>query len=494
MRLPSKQTLLWLAIPLAFVLLVVLFYPFRYRIEFDTDEGVNAIKAMMVLRGYDLYREIWSDQPPLFTYLLAAWFSALGLRLTAGRLLVLLLSAGLIGLAAAYLRRNWSLLAAAIAGLLLALLPFYLRLSVSMMIGLPAIALAMASFYALAEWHARPSHLRLAASALLLGLSILTKAITAVLAPIWLIGIVIAAARDPRLRSGGGSRWIPPAIWVAVLGAVTGAALLLIVGPENLDQLFNVHLEAARSLDLEPLRGRRTLASYLSESWPLFVLAAIGAVQAVRSRKWTALYLAGWVVAGYALLRFTGPTWYHHQLLVTVPAAILASIAIATGVEDLRSRSLRGAGATRFALSLISLVLALFFLAERSPGTVEGLDARLPNLNGIPPAEEGQERALLAAMGDHASEAHWLYTDRPIFAFLTQLPVPPNLAVITQKRLLTEDLTDAEIAETLEAYAPEMILNARFVLPVVSEYMRSRNFSRIDETLKYRLYLQRNPP
>jgi hypothetical protein len=130
----------------------------------------------------------------------------------------------------------------------------------------------------------------------------------------------------------------------------------------------------------------------------------------------------------------------------------------------------------------------------RGPGTVEGFATGLPNLRGPAPFDEEDERSLLAAINDHADEVTWFYTDRPIFAFLAGLPVPPNLAVMTQKRMLTGSLTEEDIAATLDAYAPEMILNARFVLPVVDEYMRTRNYGRIDETIKYRLYLRRSSP
>jgi hypothetical protein len=86
-----------------------------------------------------------------------------------------------------------------------------------------------------------------------------------------------------------------------------------------------------------------------------------------------------------------------------------------------------------------------------------------------------------------------MFTDRPILAFLSGIPVPPNLAVISKKRLQTGELTDDEVLATLEAYSPEMILKGRFDIPAVDEYMRIRNFVRIDETLKYRLYLRRTP-
>jgi hypothetical protein len=89
LRRPSRSELVWAAIPVVFVLVVLLFFPFRFRIEFDADEGINAIKAMMVLRGYHLYSQIWSDRPPVFTVLLASWLRWSRPTSHAGRLMVL---------------------------------------------------------------------------------------------------------------------------------------------------------------------------------------------------------------------------------------------------------------------------------------------------------------------------------------------------------------------------------------------------------------------
>lgn len=490
-RLPARSDLAWAAVPLVFALLVVLFFPFRYRIEFDTDEGINAIKAMMVLRGYPLYSEVWSDQPPLFTFLLASWFRVFGLRLTAGRALVLLFSMGLIAAGTGYLRKTWGWLAGACGAVILVVLPYYPRLSVSMMIGLPAIALAVASFYLLAEWQARPSLGRLLACALLLGLSILTKGFTVFLVPIWFIGIMVTVARSPAEGRQRRLRWTGLIAWLATLGVVAAAGIL-VVGPDNLSQLVSVHLQSAQSESFPVSPTHPSLEFYLAESLPLFALAVVGTWRAVRLRKWSDLYLAGWIVAGYGLLAANHPSWYHHQLLLTVPAALLASPAIATSIDDVRRRAPRRPITAAFALSLACLALFLAFLVERVPETLDGLDARLPNFTGPRPGEES-ERNLLAAMSDYAGQTRWLFTDRPIFAFLTGLPVPPGLSVISQKRLFTGDLTEEEIAAALEDYSPEMILNARFPLAAVQEYMRTRNFFRIDSSLRYRLYFRRSP-
>jgi len=493
LRLPTRQTMLWAAVSLGLAAVIVLFFPFRYRIEFDADEGVNAIKAMMVLRGYRLYADIWSDQPPLFTYLLAGWFRVFGLRAVVGRGLVLLFSTALVSLGASYLRRFWGGLAAVCALGTFLLLPFFPRLSVSMMIGLPAISLAFASFYALARWHEGHRLPWLLISALLLGLSILTKGFTFILAPIWFLGIILSVRGREAREKPGAKAWTGPALWLGLLVLIGVTAAVGLVGVGNLDQLVDVHLQAGQTEAFEVSSTHPPLGYYLSESMTLFLLAAAGAWTAVRRRSWTALYLAAWIVVGYVLLAVNNPAWYHHQLLLTVPATVLASIAVATSIRDLAGIRNRPSTPLGVVGNLACVGLFLAFLSVRVPGTLDGLDVRLPNFRGPSPGEEA-ERELLGVMGNHVAETHWLYTDRPMFAFLTQLPVPPNLAVITSKRLLTGRLTEEEVLRTLEEYKPEMILNARFSLPAVQEYMRTRNYARIDSTMKYRLYFRPTPP
>jgi hypothetical protein len=95
-------------------------------------------------------------------------------------------------------------------------------------------------------------------------------------------------------------------------------------------------------------------------------------------------------------------------------------------------------------------------------------------------------------MADHAGETHWVYAENPMFPFQAGLAVPPPLAVLSSKRLQTGTLTDAQVLQTLEAFKPEMVIQSRFFLPAATEYMRLRNFTRIDETPKYRLYLRKD--
>ena len=49
-----------LAVPLAFLFIMFLFYPLWEQFEFGLDEGFNVMKAMLVGHGYTLYKDIWS--------------------------------------------------------------------------------------------------------------------------------------------------------------------------------------------------------------------------------------------------------------------------------------------------------------------------------------------------------------------------------------------------------------------------------------------------
>ena len=80
LRLPGKwfEPFMHLAVPVVFFVFVWTWHPFHTVSEFDPDEGNNVIKALMLSKGHALYSEIWSDQPPLFTYMLRGWFAVTG--------------------------------------------------------------------------------------------------------------------------------------------------------------------------------------------------------------------------------------------------------------------------------------------------------------------------------------------------------------------------------------------------------------------------------
>ena len=468
---------------------MVLFFPFRYRFEFNPDEGINAIKAMMNIKGYQLYAEVWSDQPPIFTMLLTLCFRVFGLSIPAGRGLELLFSGAILWLGIQYLRQFWGNIHAIFGILTIILLPYYLVLSVSILIGLPAIAFALLSFYALSLWHKFGDVKWLILSAIAFGLSIMTKAFTAILGPIFLSGIVLSGWMEYRQYRDWMKACKPSAVWLTIFSVTIGSILLIIVKPANVFQLIQVHLLAGDSVLLRAYTDNRNLIflSRFKDSLHILILAFLGGIAALRSRSWTAMYLVAWVGIGLISLYVNVPFWHHQQLLVTIPAAILAAIAIGDGLYRLqkilqsRERNVLG-----IAMGVFIWVLAVIFMATSLPPAVQQLDLKFPNLRAQP-LEITEDEEILALMSEYAHLTNWVYTDRPMFAFRTQLRVPPYLAVLSKKRIAAGVLTEDQILEILVEYEPEQVLSGRLDLPVVQDYLATRNYDRIDSSTQYRL-------
>ena len=477
-----------LALPLAFLVAMYVFFPFRQRFEFDLDEGLNAMKALLVARGHLLYSQVWSDQPPLLTYLLAICFRLFGVDIDAGRTLVLLLSTVLMASAAQILRINWGLWHALAGALFIVLLPFYPSLSVAIMVGLPAIALACLSLFALVLWHQRRQEGWLILSALGLGLSVLTKLFTGFLVPIFVFGLLL----DGRARLKGKSSWKdvlrPALLWSLIFTAVAAGLGLLLVGPANLGQLIVTHLAAWQDPAFLDLTANQPISWHLRDAWSFLLLGGVGGIFVVKKRRWVSLYLLAWAGAAYLLLSFHAPVWYHHQFLVTIPAAILAAIAVGEAIR-LAPQIIRAR--TFLSLSTLLVVLALAGLA-----TVFGSRARLTYHSFalpatlIPPEAPtgGHEADFMVEMARYAFKTTWIVTDMPMYAFRQNLPIPPLLAAITGKRLSSGELTEDQIIQVIEEYHPEQVLLGRFDLPAVESHLK-KDYRRVYQWGRRRLYL-----
>ncbi len=495
-QLLAKHRALEFLLPLVFFLLIFFYFPFRDRFEFDPDEGVNAMKALLLARGFPLYIEVWSDQPPFFTYLLAIWFRLLGFNIDTGRAFVLLLSSSLLGAASFSLRLTWGIWHALAAAILLLLLPYYNSLSVSVMIGLPALAFAVFSLLFLTLWHQRHQSFWLALSALALSLSLLTKLFTAFLAPIFLLGILIEqlARRKP-----GASlfKLIQPAIlWGLVFAAATFLLGFFLVGPDNLSQLLDTHLAGQHAGLYPDFSMTEVITWYLRESWSFLFLALLGILFTVLSKQWLSLYWFAWAVSGYLFLVYQVPVRYHHQLLVTIPATILAAIAVGEVVRILIKTFLQHDHFKPYNLLIIPAIIGfVFILISRAPVTYYSF--RLPAYliePAAPPPDK--ELSILAELYRYADSTQWVVTDLPMYAFRAQLPVPPYQAVITEKRIATGNLSEEQIIDIIDEYKPEQVLIGRFKLDELEEFLREdyrRNYFWGRKHLYLLGELKRNP-
>ena len=477
-------------LPLLFVVVIIMFYPFRYVFEFDTDEGIQLIKGLLHARGYRLYTDIYNDQPPIFTLVLSLVFQILRSNVTAARLIVLAFSSLLLISSLAYLSIFWGQPHAIFGFLFLILLPFFIRLSVSVMIGLPAISLAVTSFLALTLWHKYHNIWWLILSAGALSLSIMIKLFAAILIPIFIIGILADEFKIPRANRSWADLLKPFLIWSSTFGFALGLMLMLFVGLENITQFFEVHLAAGTTETFADRARAININSYLRGSWTIFLVAIIGTSLAIRRQAWSALYLSAWMVAGYFSLVLTTPVWYHHQLLISVPAALLAGIFAGELMDYLSGRKYRKSGLIlrNIAFTIGAFALILFSIT-RITAIFRHLEPGLPNLKGsIDP--DTHEYPILALMSDHLTNNDLIVTDRPMFAFRLAKLIPPELAVISDKRLRSGSLDEEFILELILDKKPEQILFGRYAFDQIEQEIETE-YRLAYGAGRYRLYFRK---
>lgn len=469
---PGKLLKGWM-IPAFYFVGMYLFYPFRNAIWMDFDEGVNLLKAQSLLSGYALYRDIWSDQPPLFTYLLAGILRFISQNVNLLRSFTLILACIFIWVYLEILVTTWGRLHAAVGFVLLVLLPRFLDLSVSVMIGLPAIVFATLSMGALMIWHRRSGNLWLVASAILMAFSVLIKLFTGFLAPIFLFGILIGG-----YYKNGGVRnwfqWLKPALWWGIIFSVIFIIpIWVLVTPQNLGQLLNDHLIATALARYEN-DPSKWLWTVLTDARPILILAVFGGIYTILKKRWLFLYPLAWMIAAFILLLNHLPVWGHQQLLVTIPAVFLAAVA---GGESLGSLWGILHAHVRIGrqnlMGLACVVLLGFAVAVRLPPVLSSFNNyptfKSPGFENTP-----SETQFLSLVIGYAPKTHWMVTDLPIYAFYARLAVPPDLVVFSSKRVETGQLTEEKVIETIQKYHPEQVLLGRagVDLPRLQEFLK----------------------
>src|SRR5687767_2281201 len=430
--------LLPVVIALIFLVFTFSYFPFREKLQFDTDEGLNLMRSMLVASGHSLYSEISSDQPPLFTQMLALLFRVTGFEVNPARSLVLLFSTLLVCSGAQFLQLTWGKLAAILFLPLMIMVPRYLVLSTAVMIGVPSIALASVSMLFVILWHQKKSSLWLILSAFTLALSVLIKLFTGFFVPIFLIGITTSAYFEGRENGFSWKMLRPALIWGVCFAGLALLLGLVLVGPRNIWLIIFPHMTAP---SIENLQGANyTINAHLQPAIPLLFLGLLGALISIYRRNWLSLYPLAWAAAAYTLFSFYSPVFYHHQLLITIPVTILAAAGVADGILQLvhlrhltdvvRFQTWLGAG------TLIGFVLvSLHYLPALNKDLMNS-----PRLTDFSLRATSGKLRVLRTMNEYIDQTNWIMTDMPMYAFRVQRPVPPNVATFSSKRLATGSL------------------------------------------------------
>ena len=483
----AGSILLPILIALIFLAFTFSYFPFREKLQYDTDEGLNLMRSMLVSLGYPLYSQISSDQPPLFNEILALLFRAVGFDVNPARFLVLLFSTFLVWAGAQFLQLTSGRLAAILFLPLMLMVPRYLGLSVAVMIGVPSLAFAVASLTLIAVWHQQRRDVWLVLSGFMLALSVLIKLFTGFVAPIFVIGITIAEYMD---RRGEGLSWKilrPALVWsVSFVGLAILLALVLI-GPQNVWSIIAPSLNAPSQAEFQS--DYFAMNTHLQGAIPFLVMGCLGLLMAIFNRRWLMLYPLAWAALAYGLFSIYSPVFYHHQLLITIPMTILAASAVGEGLSSLlQIRQSSDLPRAQNVLGVLAAAGLIWVFTTYIPILNDELmdNPRVTdfNLRATP-----GKLAILHTMEEYADQTNWIVTDMPLYAFRAGRPVPPILATFSQKRLSTGSLTENDIVNTVREYQPEQVMMARFEIPALEAYLQDHYTLILSEEF-FRLFLR----
>ena len=487
---PSPPARAWAAlwrtgilVPIAYLLLLFWRAPHLDPHDWDYDEGINLMKALLVGRGFHLFSEIWSDQPPLLTDTLAGLFRVTGPSVAAARVLIMLLSALLLW--AFYLAARTSLLApsrktpaevgpfregsegvATVLALLgcglLIVSEFYLRLSGAVMVGLPSTALGMVALMLLVV--RKPTWPWLLGAAVIMALALQTKLLAAIIVPAAAVAVYVNTSDGSvqGLRRGWQGRLGRAVAW----GAMTCAAYLLLglaLGALHFDMLFGTHLGAMTANVQNFVEEASGFFPHFVEQHTAYLLLAAGGLAFAAYRRNAAVLVPlAWFVTALLVFSVQRPLWYHHTLLLSVPLTWLAAFGLA-GIYWLlqvgwqRRHSAAGIAAGLLgAAAAAGVVAILWFYPNPLP------DRLAWQMTIYRPNYIQQVADRLQADAGATDKSAWIFTDHPFYAFQAGLAVPPEIAVLSRKTLEANIIRQEQLAKVLRDYAPQFVLFERF--------------------------------
>jgi len=452
----------WIALSAMLLLFVIWEVKWLGNLAWEFDEGINLMKARLFAEGYSLYSAIWSDQPPLFTLLLAGAIRLAGRSVTAGRTMVLLFSVLGAG-GVAILTRQISGRGAAVGAVFLLLtLPHFQKLSPVVMIGLPAISVGVLALAAGFHYGGTGDKRWLLATGVLLGLSLMIKPITAPLYPVLCIVTLIPLHDSTRVSL---HRRIMAWSYLSLAIALPLLASLLLFAPRPfLAQVIGTYSQAREVAPLDLRENMRTVWGYLTHDkyrlsyYGLLVLAGCGLAEVRERAHWPRILpLVLWLALTVLSLLLQTPLRNHHLLLIAPPLVILAGVSVGQFIRWVQRPDRHDWVGSAIA---ITAIIGLVTAGVELKGIIETDWMRLAA--GLFEEQEEEEtlsgRKAIAFVQSHTPPGAVIITDDPMLAFLADRLIPPWLAVPSARRLEAGNLSATELIALSEETQPSAVL------------------------------------
>ncbi len=441
------------------LLFLVLYYsqlPLGTAFEFGADEGIELLKSFMCSRGYTLYHEIWNDQPPVLTLLLAGLFKSFGPSLMVGRLIAAGFGMLLFGSVYSLVHRRAGLWTAILAVFFLLCAPEIALLSASIMLEVPAFATALLSACLLFCWQQKRHRGWLLASGIVLGVALQIKATSVLVAPAMLVEIAWAQSSDGRRP------WWRPVLGNALQWGAATAITVVLIGAfwasGSLQTSWKSHFAE------HPVSGMGQPGDFPFQVGLLWnhiecvSAAALALVLLAHHRRWREIaFPAILLLTALGIHAVHRPWWSYYYLHLAVPLAWFAGLAT-TETILVASKLLQGSRAafsvsrTLIGVGLCVLTALILVVSERR------LEASFQELRQCDTVDADP---IVVKMKKYAERTHWVYSQREVYPFHARLTVPPELTVVVMKRFWSDQLSMEAVVSLCRRYQVEQLVLKR---------------------------------
>ncbi len=241
-----------------------------------------------------------------------------------------------------------------------------------------------------------------------------------------------------------------------------------------------------RNLNL-PESGFSVIGRLILTDYDIALLGLMGIILLIRQKKWQQFFPVLWLGAALTSLAVYRPIWDHYYLLISIPICWLAAIAFSQFFIDIRNKP-RTAKPNRrdsFFRLLTAIIITI---------TIIRLPAKFNSMyRSITLGTNPHEKQAVDLLLKYKPRTHWIFTDRPIFAFYAGMLVPPEFAVISDKRNFTNKADQDYCIDKLEKYKPEIILlnELKYFSPRIISYIQ-KNYFKIYQASFYQRTLSRD--
>jgi hypothetical protein len=448
----------------------------------DSDEGIYAISAQLLLHGHALFRDVFSSQPAFFLPGLAAVQKLAG-DVILGSHLFQVLSA-LVVLAAVFCIA-WQVyrpLAGPLAAALLALSPGFQLYGHAVVAETPMLGLCALAVAATQAYYLRPRRKPLVLAGLLLMAGTEMKLLSVLMLPP-IILMMAAGARRSMLNGRPRTALAIDAVAFLLCLCAPPLLVLRLVAPDaQWQQVVSFHLAAARAFPLDLAQNWDHVAGFLWRFDPaLLVFGPLAAALALSwldtRQRFLAIVHGLWLVAALGWLLTYHPLAQHQFAVLLLPLALLGASAVTAWrphfsrtptVEHARgSKSrLRSAGVLardgRPGRTRISVLQGWFrgAVGIAAVGYVAVLVVHTWPLDGtlFTAAQPPRRLALIRQIERLTGPNDFVVCDEPMLALGAHRLMPPGLEDLSVVRTTSGFLTAAGAIAATRRYHPTAIV------------------------------------